>query len=861
MIGEEKTENQKEKKADKNYKLESIMDVSKELGESHKYHGDEDILINSNVNSLNIKRDLLLFKDEILKDLKRQNAKIIEKTEDNEKFAMDKIQEFNSKIQKYGEQINSLSNMIVTDKTIREQVEKLIEYKQKNQELVMTNGIQIKNLDKDLFNNVYRIDNILKETVIYPGVIGGISKFRTFHDFMDYVIKECDTNITFREKTSIDINNLRKNDDKIMQNFNIKLEKTKKALTLYVDTCIKKVENKINDLYDLFIDKLNTYHIENMSYGENMKKATDSLLKQVNSVIQAKNDIFNKFDEKMNLANKENKKMIKYFTGYKNEFNEMRRVFKEMLEALNTKDFSGVNRKIKRITRRSTMINNDINTFENNLKNINNVVHPISMTDMFMSEGKNKKNALSTKSNNIVLGEKEKSTPYQIFLREYRRIDTESRRINRFFEKEDTFIEKKKKNDDLKSIINQKEKTKEKGKKKHKKKTKFLNEIYLSFKNQNNAEFITRKLSKYNSICVPNKKFGLNILQKVLFENVKSEKSQAIRTLRIGNSNTNNINKQYKGKKKLNLNEVQENPYETSVSQSQNSIFSSSSENSMEVRKNIIKTKYKTNVIIPEKKEYDKSSSINGKEIFGQDKIEYDKKELIDEKEKDYSITNINSIVQNNIYEDKKEKIKSEQKQNLFNYANENDNLKEQKNDNKIGNEKKKEISNSLNKIYITIGGNNSLEINPNSTKNSQNTKNIISNVKTIINNKMGKTLTGFPKIVTNNGERIIVSSHPIYKKQKFNSYTNPNILALNYSIHNLYENNNKMNNSRKNKIEMNSGYIFQNKQILSKIKKSQDSYTDRDKKVTFNIFKSSNLSNNNFYITQPKTTEDNKLK
>ena len=70
----------------------------------------------------------------------------------------------------------------------------------------MNNGKIIKALGfEDLFNNVYRIDNILKETVIYPGVIGGISKFRTFHDFMDYVIKECDTNITFREKTSIDI--------------------------------------------------------------------------------------------------------------------------------------------------------------------------------------------------------------------------------------------------------------------------------------------------------------------------------------------------------------------------------------------------------------------------------------------------------------------------------------------------------------------------------------------------------------------------------------------------------------------------------------------------------------------------------
>ena len=57
-----------------------------------------------------------------------------------------------------------------------------------------------------------------------------------------------------------------------------------------------------------------------MTYSENMKKASESLLKQVNNVIQAKNDIFNKFDEKINIINKEHTIMIKYFTGYKNEF-------------------------------------------------------------------------------------------------------------------------------------------------------------------------------------------------------------------------------------------------------------------------------------------------------------------------------------------------------------------------------------------------------------------------------------------------------------------------------------------------------------------------------------------------------------
>ena len=95
----------------------------------------------------------------------------------------------------------------------------------------------------------------------------------------------------------------------------------------------------------------------------------------------------------------------------------------------------------------------------------------------------------------------------------------------------------------------------------------------------------------------------------------------------------------------------------------------------------------------------------------------------------------------------------------------------------------------------------------------------------------MSKTLSGYPKIVTNKGERIIVSSRPVYQKQKFNLYTNPNILALNYNIHDLYENNNKKQNN-----------IFQNKQLLMKMKKSINGNKSENKKISFN---------NNLYLSQ----------
>ena len=798
---------------EKKNKLDAIMDISIELKSKHKYHGDEDILITSGQNSNNIKKDLLLFKDELLKDLKRQQAKIFEKTENNENHALEKIEEFNRKMEKYSEKIISLSNMIITDKTIREKVESLIEYKNKNQEIVMTNGIKIDNLDKDLFNNVYRIDNILKETVMYPGIIGGISRFKTFHDFMDYLLNECSQNVTFREKTAIDINNLRNNNERIITNFNNKLEKAKKALTLYTDTCIKRIENKIKDINDSFNDRITNYRIENMTYSENMKKASENLLKEVNSVIQAKNDIFNKFDEKMNMINKENSRMIKYFTGYKNEFNEMRRIFKEMVEAINKKDFGGMNRKINKLTRRQTMINSDFKIIENDF---NNIVHPISMNDMFMSENKNNTKKLSLKNNNI-LRDREKINPYQSFLKEYKKLDTENKRISRFFEKDNAFIEKKK---------NEKSELKTAKRRKHQKKPKILNDTYISYKYPYTFEFVKRKLNKFNSVCVPNKKFNADLLGKIAF--ITKENLEKSRSIRISeNANNKAINN--KKNKIIKRNIISDDLVNTSVSKSQNSLFSSSSEQD-DIKKSNIKTKYKTSIIKEKNELYILN---NEKENIETYKFEINKKDFKEDNDskliEDYQIKN-KKLENNKINIEKK--TKSEPK-------------------NKNKNENNKEINNSLKKIYITLDGLNQIEINPNSKKNNEIQQSIVNNVKTIMNNKMGKTPNGFPKIVTNNGEHIIYSSRPIFKKNKFSTYTNPNLLALNYSINTLNENGNGNNKQ---------GHIFQNKQLITKMKNSNDDKTDKVKKVSFNIFKSMNTLSNNLYLSQKKTKEENKF-
>ena len=835
MKDNEKKVSIKEKLEEKKLKLEPITEEPNGLKTSRekKSIDDEDISLNPNAIVNNIKKDLLFFKEEILKDLKREQIKLFEKVDDTGKYALEKIEEFNIKIQNYGEQIVHFSNMIITDKTIKEKVESLMEYKDKSKEMLTINKIKIDNLEKDLFNNVFRIDNILKETVIYPGVIGSICKFKTFHDFMDYVLKECSLNITFREQAAKDINNLRNNDEKIINSLNSKLEKNKKALNLYVDTWIQKLENKVNDLNIAFTDKITAFRVENMTYLENMKNVSESLLKQVNYVVQAKDDIFNKFDEKMNIINKENSRMRKYFNGYKNEFNEMRKMFKEMMDIITSKDFSSKNKKVKGISRRQTMMNNDIKEIENKIINDKNnkITHKVSMNDIFINERKNMKNNFSVRKSCMPM-EKEKNNPYKLFLQEYKKFDRENKRISKVFEKE-ILSEKKKKNDNLNLINKEKKK-----KKKHQKKVKYLNEIQLLYNGPNNIEFIKRRLNKFNTVCVPNKRISSNLLQEVPFNYVK-----------IGNSKQKNISNlkdnMIKEEKIININS--ELIYDTSLSKSQLSLFSDSSSDSEkpEEKGKNIKMKLKTNLPVKEVKETDsdlsKSKFLKDKEkSVSKFKIDLDKKDFQESKEYEQMINT--TLPKNNIIHGNKRR-NNELEPNILNYESKTINVEQ--NRFKL-NERLREKPNSLNKIFISIEGTNPLEIDLNSRKYyNQNEKNVISNLKTLINNNPGRAPSGYPKIVTNNGERIIYSSRPVYKKNKFNIYTNPNVIALNYNIQTIYENNKKQRKARKSNMELSPDDIILNKDLLFSTRNLFDNNFGKSKKVSFSVIKNLNFQNN----------------
>ena len=909
--------NENDSKIEMYHKSNPINDLTKENESNKNFNTDEDIIFSSNPKY--IKKDILLFKNEILKDIKSFQTEIFEKTKTEEKYINDKIEKFTIQIQKFQEKIVELSNLINTDKAIREKVDSIMQFKNSVQEIIMTNGIRIDNIDKDFHENINRIDNVLRDTVLLPGILG-ISKYKNFREFMDYVGSELSKGVTFREKNYIDLNNYKTKLENAINDFAIKINNSIKNSNSYSDKCVKQLEKDINSNFDLYNDKLSSLRLENVLYSEEIRRTNEDLMKQIKKIILIKKELLNKFEEEMNLIKKDNSRVIKCFTGYKEQFYEMRKKFiylseflrdvrfqKNIGEEMKRKDFYAASKTINNLNKNKVLEGNNI------IKNTKrgSATYLIDINKLLIKADSDNENNIKFNTNksdkkiNDLLKEKEEETIYGKFLKEYKR--TESQALD--FDKKNKLEIINKKN--INYNINEKEQKENiiKGNIdfRNKKNKKHLHHHIHHHNHQNNEkeyenEKSDEKLIKYNKnenfiqrrknrlATISQKEHKINSPFIQLFDltyndtDYYQKENRSIKKRifkRLVTQNLDSIDIANKMKKINNL--LNNKTFDWKHSSSDSNSFSKSSNssscsscscksNSNNSRKNskyrkIIDNKYnKIKTIKEEDKKYNnkienkKTKNGNIIEIKDINNLKIDK-ETQNENNSIKKLNNKNTFSKNNKTfsnlnkEMVKNYVKKEDNINIDNYPNLNiTNYKDKniQNGSHIKNSSCKtnkqvnfKTSNSLQKIAISVEGSNKLIINPNKKENNKAQKNIIQNVQTMINEKIqNKTHNGFPKIVTNNGERIIFASHPVFHSKKFVNYISPNVLVLNHSIQTLFGNKLKHNKQQKSAK-------------LNNLINNNNSEPNLEKKPYFNKPRikeyENDLYNKNIYITDER--------
>ena len=282
--------------------------------------------------TISTKNDILLFKNETLKDFKEAQKKMFDKYSNLDENIKNRLDEFEKRINSYEIKITELSKLINVDKLIKEKIEELLEFKEKTNDKLLTEKIRLDNIRNDLKQNVTRIDKILTDSVIYPGIIGGISKYKTFHDLIDYVLTQCSLNLTFREKNIMDLKSYKTKIEGLIEVFNNQVNNILSTTSEYTNTSIKDSEERMKGILSILEDRISEARIENANYAVGLEKRSEALQNEIKSLYTLKNDLNKKVDTGIAEMKKDNSKIIRLFGGYKKGFNVLEYKFTQLSE-------------------------------------------------------------------------------------------------------------------------------------------------------------------------------------------------------------------------------------------------------------------------------------------------------------------------------------------------------------------------------------------------------------------------------------------------------------------------------------------------------------------------------------------------
>ena len=283
-------------------------------------------------NQQSIKMEVLQFKDEVLRELKLLKKSISEKYESNATLVSEKLSIYDNKISLLNERIIELSGKINTDNNLKNDMSTLIEFKNRTRDNLLTMEIKINNIDKEMKNNVFRIDNILSDSVIYPGIIGKSCKFKTFHNMLDHLLSQTSQTITYREKNTLDLNTYKKKLESIVQNLQSQKDSIIDQNNNLINKKMDEIEEKFKSLIALYDERLSGTRAENATYMRDMQETVNKFKDELIEFEKLKGRIFEEIRAEGRMLRLENEKTQTIFLGYKKEFNLLKDRFTQLSE-------------------------------------------------------------------------------------------------------------------------------------------------------------------------------------------------------------------------------------------------------------------------------------------------------------------------------------------------------------------------------------------------------------------------------------------------------------------------------------------------------------------------------------------------
>ena len=327
----------------------------------------EKVIPNSSINQMP-KMEILQFKNEVLSDIKKSQKLGEDKLEKFIEVIESKFIKYEEKLSKFSENLKEVTDTKSKDNILHEHVEDLLTFQAETRNNLITINVKLENLEKDIYNNVYRIDKILTESVLYPGIIGNMCKFKTFHDFMDYLLVQASQNITFRDKSEMDLKAYKIKMEKNLKFFSSQLDTLLKETKIFTKKNIEDAELRMKSLLEEVDEKIKSTRVDNAKFMKEFDKALEDVNNELININETKEEINKILEEKLSEIQEENNKIMDNYNENKNEFNLIKDRLTQLSEFIKDIKFRA---NMGKVTRRGEYINISNKIDFNNNQNLN----------------------------------------------------------------------------------------------------------------------------------------------------------------------------------------------------------------------------------------------------------------------------------------------------------------------------------------------------------------------------------------------------------------------------------------------------------------------------------------------------------
>ena len=282
-----------------------------------------------------VNNDMKYFKNELLKELKKIKQELFAKFSEYSIELNEKIKKASTENEQLDEKIEFISKNIDSkitsflDEKNKYNLDRIIADIRDN---IMTNDIKIQTMREELRIHKDQYEDIVRNNILYQGMIGPGCKYRNLHQFIDFLIASLNNLTTQLNQKTTDMRSYKTKTDNTFHNVNSQINEIIMGYKSYVNQSMKDFDTKIRNEIKTFDDKILEIRVLNMQNTKEIQKKLSDYDEKYKTLDNIENIINENNSKVIDDIKETNNKLFQMVEDYKKEFEEMKKQYNELLE-------------------------------------------------------------------------------------------------------------------------------------------------------------------------------------------------------------------------------------------------------------------------------------------------------------------------------------------------------------------------------------------------------------------------------------------------------------------------------------------------------------------------------------------------